>query len=159
MAIAVAAAKLLLLLLPLPLLPQLLLHLVDPLMLLPQLLLLLPLLPQMLPLLLLVLAATAVATTAATAAATAAAIAYDDALVAPWASGGSVGGPDKIVQTWPSVNSGWTSGDPEPCDSTVRAASASLAACMAAIGLPLPPRLPASLTPCPCFRGFHPLLL
>ena len=35
-------------------------------------------------------------------------------------------------------------GNPEPCDSTVRAASASLAACMAAVGLPLPPRLHAA---------------
>ena len=118
MVIVVAAAKLLLLLLSLPLLPQLLLQLVHPLTLLPQLLLLLPLLPlmllllQMLPLLLLLLlAATAAAAAAATADATTAATAYDDTLVAPWASGGSGGGPNKIVQTWPSVDSGWTSGD------------------------------------------------
>ena len=85
-----------------------------------------------------------------------AATAWDDTLVAPWASGGSGGGPNKILQTLPSVDSGWTSGDLEPCDSTVRAASAYLAACMAALGLPLVPRLPASDT-LPMFA--RPLLL
>ena len=136
MAIAVAAAKLLLL----PLLP------------------LLPLLLQMLPLLLLLLAATAAAAAAAIADAIAAATACDDTLVAPWASGGSGGGPNKIVQTWPSEGSGWTSGDLEPCDSTVRTASASLAACMLPLASPCVHGF-RLLTPCPCLHGFRPLLL
>ena len=129
----------------LPQLPQLLLQLEDLLTLLPHVLLLLPLLPQMLPPLLLLAATAAVA--AAQLLLLMLPLLLLQVTMRSWHHGplgALVLAQTKFAQALPAVDSGSTAGDPEPCDSIVRAASASLAACMAPLGLPLRPRLPAA---------------
>ena len=102
----------------LPQLPQLLLQLVDLLTLLPHVLLLLPLLPQMLPPLLLLAATAAVA--AAQLLLLMLPLLLLQVTMRSWHHGplgALVLAQTKFAQALPAVDSGWTTGDPEPCDS------------------------------------------
>ena len=111
----------LLLLLPSPLLPQLpqlLLQLVE---LLPHVLLLLPLLPllpRVLPLLLLLLAATAAAAAAQLLLLMLLLVHMTTRSWHHGPLGARVVAQTKFAQTSSAVDSGWTTGDPEPCDSS-----------------------------------------